>query len=108
MSCSHNLFCIETSHVYLSNRPHFLWVYRRDNPRGMLGEHEKTLKVTNRLYPSHGPLRFITSHSRFALASAMPKNEAPEEEAATNGYFPKGLTHGFGQKIQHFLKFLFE
>ena len=27
--------------VYLSNRPHFLWVYRRDNPRGMLGEHEK-------------------------------------------------------------------
>ena len=28
---------------YLSNRPHFLWVYRRDNPRGMLGEHEKSL-----------------------------------------------------------------
>ena len=26
---------------YKSNRPHFLWVYRRDNPRGMLGEHEK-------------------------------------------------------------------
>ena len=25
---------------YLSNRPHFLWVYQRDNPRGMLGEHE--------------------------------------------------------------------
>ena len=24
-----------------------------------------------RLYPSHGPLRFITSHSRFALASTM-------------------------------------
>ena len=29
--------------TYLSNRPHFLWVYRRDNPRGMLGEHEKKL-----------------------------------------------------------------
>ena len=29
--------------VNLSNRPHFLWVYRRDNPRGMLGEHEKSL-----------------------------------------------------------------
>ena len=29
--------------IYLSNRPHFLWVYRRDNPRGMLGEHEKKL-----------------------------------------------------------------
>ena len=28
---------------YLSNRPHFLWVYRRDNPRGMLGEHSKSL-----------------------------------------------------------------
>ena len=26
--------------VSLSNRPHFLWVYRRDNTRGMLGEHE--------------------------------------------------------------------
>ena len=33
----------EGSRVYLSNRPHFLWVYRRDNPRGMLGEHEKSL-----------------------------------------------------------------
>ena len=28
---------------YLSNRPLFLWVYRRDNPPGMLGEHEKSL-----------------------------------------------------------------
>ena len=28
---------------YLSNRPHFLWFYRRDNPRGMLGEHKKSL-----------------------------------------------------------------
>ena len=27
------------------------------------------------LYPSHGPLRFITSHSRFALASAMRKTK---------------------------------
>ena len=23
--------------AYLSNRPHFLWVYRRDNPRGTAG-----------------------------------------------------------------------
>ena len=29
--------------VYVSNRPHFLRVYQRDNPRGMLGEHEKSL-----------------------------------------------------------------
>ena len=28
-----------------------------------------------RLYPSHGPLRFIISHSRFALASAMWKSK---------------------------------
>ena len=28
---------------YKSNRAHFLWVYRRDNPLGMLGEHEKSL-----------------------------------------------------------------
>ena len=27
----------------LSNRPHFLWVYRRDNSRGMFGEHKKSL-----------------------------------------------------------------
>ena len=27
------------------------------------------------LYPSHGPLRFITSHSRFALASTMRKTK---------------------------------
>ena len=26
-----------------SYRAHFLWVYRRDNPHGMLGEHEKSL-----------------------------------------------------------------
>ena len=29
---------------YLSNRPHFLLVHQRDNPRGMLGEHEKACK----------------------------------------------------------------
>ena len=33
----------DISMVYLSNRPHFLWVYRRDNPLGMLGEHSKSL-----------------------------------------------------------------
>ena len=29
--------------IYSSNRPHILWVYRGDNPRGMLGEHKKIL-----------------------------------------------------------------
>ena len=28
---------------FLSNRSHFLWVYRRDNPLEILGEHEKSL-----------------------------------------------------------------
>ena len=28
-----------------------------------------------RLYPSHGPLRFITSHSRLALASTIRKTK---------------------------------
>ena len=28
---------------YLSNRRHFLWVYRRDNPRRMLGAHKESL-----------------------------------------------------------------
>ena len=27
---------------YKSNRPHFLWVYRRDNPLGILGKHSKS------------------------------------------------------------------
>ena len=28
---------------YKNNRSHFLWVYRHDNPLGMLGEHSKIL-----------------------------------------------------------------
>ena len=33
----------QDQNVYLSNRPQFLWVYRRDNPRGILEEQEKSL-----------------------------------------------------------------
>ena len=32
-------YLINWHQYYLSNRPHLLWVYRRDNPLGMLGEH---------------------------------------------------------------------
>ena len=39
------------------------------------------------LYPSHGPLRFITSHS-FRARLFHAKNEAPEEEAALGTYCP--------------------
>ena len=39
-----------------------------------------------RLYPSHGPLRFITSHS-FRARICHAKNEAPEEEASVMIWF---------------------
>ena len=43
-----------------------------------------------RLYPSHGPLRFITSHS-FRASLCHAKNEAPEEEAVPlDSLFRKG------------------
>ena len=35
---------------YKSNRSHFLWVYRSDNPLGMLGEHSKILEITSLLH----------------------------------------------------------
>ena len=45
-----------------------------ENVRAKEGGKETT-GFACRLYPSHGPLRFITSHSRFALASAMRKTK---------------------------------
>ena len=72
-----------------------------ENVRAKEGGKETT-GFACRLYPSHGPLQFITSPSRFALASAK-KNEAPEEEAghlAITGSFlcpleKKALTFSF-------------
>ena len=47
-----------------------------------------------RLYPSHGPLRFITSHS-FRARLCHAKNEAPEEEAGLLQYtFTEHLVPG--------------
>ena len=43
-----------------------------ENMRAKEGGKETT-GFACRLSPSHGPLRFITSHSRFALASTMRK-----------------------------------
>ena len=45
-----------------------------ENVRAKEGRKETT-GFACRLYPSHGPLRFITSHSRFALASAKRKTK---------------------------------
>ena len=42
VACSYSSAPVHVQ-VYLSNRPHFRWVYRRDKPRRMLGEHEKSL-----------------------------------------------------------------
>ena len=45
-----------------------------ENVRAKEGGKETT-GFACRLYPSHGPLQFITSHSRFALASANRKTK---------------------------------
>ena len=37
---------MKTLDYYLSNRPLFLWVYRRNKPRGMLGELIKIMRLT--------------------------------------------------------------
>ena len=50
-----------------------------ENVRAKKGGKETTGNAC-RLYPSHGPLRFITSHS-FRARLCHAKNEAPEEEA---------------------------
>ena len=58
-----------------------------ENVRAKEGGKETTGFVC-RLHPSHGPLRFITSHSPLAFRArlCLAKNEAPEEEAALIPY----------------------
>ena len=56
-----------------------------------------------RLYPSHGPLRFITSHL-FRARLCHAKNEAPEEEVrlvCKTQFIPQGLQK---QSIKHALE----
>ena len=54
-----------------------------ENVRAKEGGKETTdeTRFACRLYPSHGPVWFITSHS-FRARLCHAKNEAPEEEAA--------------------------
>ena len=58
------------------------------------------------LYPSHGPLRFITSHSRFTLASAMRKTKRlrrrldPEREVGVNTLCDKLTTDQYQMCVQ--------
>ena len=54
------------------------------NLRAKEDRKEKTGEIPPVLSPPRGPLHFVTSHSRFALAficDQIAKNEAPEEEA---------------------------
>ena len=44
-------------------------------PRTQTSLFDVRAKEGGKEYPSHGPLRFITSHSRFALGSAMQKTK---------------------------------
>ena len=60
---------------------------------------KETTGFACRLYPSHGPLRFITSHS-FRARLCHAKNEAPEEEADS---FPYLETRG-REALQIFLR----
>ena len=75
-------------------RPQSCLVPRRlsfdENVRAKEGGKETTACC---LYPSHGPLRFITSHS-FRARLCHAKNEAPEEEAVHKGYQVFVLVHG--------------
>ena len=44
---------------HLSNRPHFLCVYRHDNPRGMLGEDDKSLYIVKVGYHASKPIESV-------------------------------------------------
>ena len=56
----------------------FWWKCARKGRRE--GDNRRDVASPARLYPSHGPLRFITSHS-FRARLCHAKNEGPEEEA---------------------------
>ena len=63
-----------------------------ENLRAKEGGKEKTGETALKppfFYLAHGPLRVVTSHSRFALTSLRnhAKNEAPEEEAGWDPYY---------------------
>ena len=47
--------------VILSNRPHFLWVYRRNNPRGdgTTPEHESILPTSKVGYHASKPIESV-------------------------------------------------
>ena len=53
---------------YISNRPHFLWVYWRDSPLGMLGEHEKNLLITRDLQA----FLVFSQHPKWAITPVNP------------------------------------
>ena len=48
------------------------------------------------LYPSHGFLRFITSHSRFALASTMRETKRLRARLIERGFYSGGCVYNWG------------
>ena len=52
--------------LQLSNRPHFLWVYQRDNRRGMLGEAEKSLAHDLQAF------RLFSQHPKWVYHASKP------------------------------------
>ena len=68
-ACSQTMKDEAMALVYLSNRPHFLWVYGRDNPRVMLGEHEKISS-----FSSGGSADFTARQICFSPVSHLQDN----------------------------------
>ena len=56
---------------HLSNRPHFLWVYRCDSPCGMLGEHEKSLYKAFTSFSSVLPTSQVGYHTGKPIESVV-------------------------------------
>ena len=57
--------------LYKSNRPHFLWVYRRDNPLRMLGEHEKSFGSWFTSFPRVLPTSRVGYHAGKPIESVV-------------------------------------
>ena len=57
----------------LSNRPHFLWVYRRDNSRGMFGEHDKKLVNHEPKASDLQASRMFSQHPKWFITPVNPQ-----------------------------------
>lgn len=79
--------------IYLSNRPPFLSVYQGSNPLRILGEHETSLKIANRMRVSYN--QFGCSHN-----NANGNTGKPIESAV---FCFNKINHGFTTAINYSL-----